>query len=406
METNGLSSMAASLSQPGTGGLGLAQGDGTGLAALFGGTSFTMPFGASGAPQQSTTGTQLASWGGGEYHHLGEPGASALDWKGNMVSAHAGVDVRVGPDILAGVAGSYSSGGFDFTDKTGASPVRGTYGATMTGVHPYLAWFSGARGTSVVGARPVSAGARKSRSTDVREGLRTSPASMLTGAGRRRLPVTRQRRARGIRIKGRGLGTAGSRSTAARRLRRVTLAMQRGRLALELTQGFRTDTGHELAVVLEGRDALRQRRRRERRRRGSRGRAPLHETPALGVDRGGAAAASSSLRAKATRSGGFGGHAHARPGGPGRGGSRSGWHLRTATTGAGWDQLWEPRGSPTRWAATARARAPAWTAKWPTASPASRGTPYGGFPSRRERGARPSQAAVRYDLGAGRRAAP
>ena len=124
VETNGLSSMAASLSAPGAGGtdLGLAQGDQAGIAALFGGTSFQMPFGASAAQQQSATGTQLASWGAGEYHHLGEPGATGVDWKGNMVSAHAGVDLRVGPDILAGVAGSYSSGSFDFTDRTGPGP--------------------------------------------------------------------------------------------------------------------------------------------------------------------------------------------------------------------------------------------------------------------------------------------
>ena len=65
VETNGLSSVAASLSAPGAGGLGLAQGDQAGLAALFGGTSFTMPFGATDAPQQSATGTQLASWRAG-----------------------------------------------------------------------------------------------------------------------------------------------------------------------------------------------------------------------------------------------------------------------------------------------------------------------------------------------------
>ena len=248
VETNGLSSMAASLSQPGTGGLGLAQGDGTGLAALFGGTSFTMPFGASDAPQQSSTGTQLASWGGGEYHHLGEPGASALDWKGNMVSAHAGVDVRVGPDILAGVAGSYSSGGFDFTDKTGASPVKGTYGATMTGVHPYLAWFSGARGTSVWGSAGLGRG--EIEVDDVREGLRTSPASMLTGAGGAGYQLL-DTGARGIRIKAEGWYSRVKVDGGAQ-IEAVTLDMQRGKLALELTQGFRTDTGHELAVVLEG----------------------------------------------------------------------------------------------------------------------------------------------------------
>ena len=65
VETNGLSSVAASLSAPGAGGLGLAHGDQAGLAALFGGTSFTMPFGATDAPQQSATGTQLASWRAG-----------------------------------------------------------------------------------------------------------------------------------------------------------------------------------------------------------------------------------------------------------------------------------------------------------------------------------------------------
>ena len=248
VETNGLSSMAASLSQPGTGGLGLAQGDRAGLAALFGGTSFQMPFGASDAQQQSTTGTQLASWGGGEYHHLGEPGASALDWKGNMVSAHAGVDVRVGPDILAGVAGSYSSGGFDFTDKTGASPVRGTYGATMTGVHPYLAWFSGARRTSVWGSAGLGRG--EIEVDDAPVGLRTSPASMLTGAGGAGYQLL-DSGARGIRIKAEGWYSRVKVDSGAQ-IEAVTLDMQRGKLALELTQGFRTDTGHELAVVLEG----------------------------------------------------------------------------------------------------------------------------------------------------------
>ena len=173
VETNGLSSMAASLSASDAGGLGLAQGDQAGLAALFGGTSFTMPFGASDAQQQSATGTQLASWGAGEYHHLGEPGQSTLDWKGSMVSAHAGIDARVGPDILAGVAGSYSSGSFDFTDKTGASPVKGTYGTTMASVHPYMAWFSGGAALRC-GARPDSAGAT-SRSTTSAKGSAPRP---------------------------------------------------------------------------------------------------------------------------------------------------------------------------------------------------------------------------------------
>ena len=248
VETNGLSSMAASLSAPGAGRLGLAQGDQAGLAALFGGTSFTMPFGASGAPQQSATGMQLASWGAGEYHHLGEPGATDVDWKGNMVSAHAGADVRIGPDLLAGVAGSYNSGNFDFTDKTGASPVTGTYGTTMTSVHPYLAWFSGARGSSVWGSAGYGRG--EVEVDDVREGLRTSPASTLTGAGGASYQLF-TRGEGGVRLKAEGwYGRV--KVDGGERIEAVTLDMQRGKLALELTQGFRTDTGHEMAFLLEG----------------------------------------------------------------------------------------------------------------------------------------------------------
>ena len=248
VETNGLSSMAASLSAPDAGGLGLAQGDQAGVAALFGGTSFTMPLGASDAQQQSATGTQLASWGAGEYHYLGEPGQSALDWKGNMVSAHAGIDARVGSDLLAGIAGSYSSGSFDFTDKTGASPVRGTYGTTMASVHPYMAWFSGGGGTSVWGSAGLGRG--DIEVDDEREGLRTSPASLLTGAGGASYQLL-TRGSGGVRLKAEGwygeVTVDGS-----QQIEEVTLEMQRGKLALELTQGFRTQAGSEMAFVLEG----------------------------------------------------------------------------------------------------------------------------------------------------------
>ena len=249
VETNGLSSMAASLSAPDGGGFGLAQGDQAGLAALFGGTSFQMPLGASDAPQQqSATGTQLASWGAGEYHYLGEPGQSTLDWKGNMVSAHAGIDARVGPDLLAGVAGSYSSGSFDFTDKTGASPVRGTYGTTMASVHPYMAWFSGGGAASIWGSAGLGSG--DIEVNDEREGLRTSPASLLTGAGGASYQLL-TRGAGGVRLKAEGwygeVTVDGS-----QQIEEVTVEMQRGKLALELTQGFSTQAGSQMAFVLEG----------------------------------------------------------------------------------------------------------------------------------------------------------
>ncbi|MDE0650848.1 MAG: autotransporter domain-containing protein, partial [Gammaproteobacteria bacterium] len=205
-------------------------------------------FRASDAQQQSATGTQLASWGAGEYHHLGEPGATGVDWKGNMVSAHVGVDVRVGPDILAGVAGSYSSGSFDFTDRTGATAVTGTYGTTMTSVHPYVAWFSGAPGTSLWGSAGFGRG--DVEVDDVREGLRTSPASMLTGAGGASYQLL-ARGSGGVRLKAEGW--AGQVMVdGSEQIEEVTLNMQRGKLALELTQAIRASEGQEMAFVLEG----------------------------------------------------------------------------------------------------------------------------------------------------------
>ena len=258
MEAGGISSMAASLSDPGAGGLGFGRQDRSGLSSLFGGSSFQMPFGAPDAPQQTATSTQMAVWGAGEYHYLGEPGSSILDWNGNMVSAHVGVDARVGSDILAGVAASYSAGDFDFTDRTGATPVTGTYATTMTSANPYVAWFPGDRGNALWGTAGVGWG--DIEVDDPREGLRTSPARTITGgAGGSYQLLTSG--VGGIHLKAEGwtgqvMVDGGEQQTdsvtLATQIDPVTLNMQRGKLALELTQGYRSSGGDELAIVFEG----------------------------------------------------------------------------------------------------------------------------------------------------------
>ncbi len=248
VETGGLSSMAASLSSPGVGASTFGRQDRSGLSSLFGGTSFQMPFGATDAPQQTSAGSQMATWGAGEYHYLGEPGSTALDWSGNMVSAHVGVDARVAPDILAGIAASYSSGTFDFTDKTGATPVTGTYGTVMTSVNPYLAWVSGERGTAVWGTAGYGWG--DIEVDDQREGLRTSPARAMTGGAGGSYQLL-DSGIGGVRLKGEGW--AGQVMVdGGERIESVTLNMQRAKLALELKQGYRSSTGDEVGIVLEG----------------------------------------------------------------------------------------------------------------------------------------------------------
>ena len=248
MEMGGLSSMAASLASPGVPGSGPGRGDRSGLSTLFGGTSFQMPLGASDAPQEAGSPNQMATWGAGEYQHLGEPGATTLDWSGKMVSAHVGADMRVTPYILAGIAASHSAGDFDFTDKTGASPVEGTYGTAMTSVNPYVAWFQGERGNAAWGTAGFGWG--DVEVNDEREDLRTTPARMMTGAAGGSYQLL-ERGTGGVRVKAEGW--AGRVMVdGSERIDSVTLDMQRAKLALEWTQGFRSSAGNEVAIVLEG----------------------------------------------------------------------------------------------------------------------------------------------------------
>ena len=248
MDMGGLSSTAASFRSQGMAGAGPGYDGRSGLSSILGGISFQTPIGADDAPQQAGSGGQLATWGAGEYHHMGEPGASVLDWSGSMVSAHVGADTRVAADILAGVAASHSSGTFNFTDRTGASPVAGTYGTAMTSMNPYVAWFPGGRGNAAWGTAGFGWGDIEVE--DERDDLRISPARMMTGAAGGSY-LLMQSAIGGVRVKaegwaGRVLVDGGARIDS------VTLDMQRARLALEWTQGYSSPGGNEVAMVLEG----------------------------------------------------------------------------------------------------------------------------------------------------------
>ena len=248
MDMGGISSMAASFRSQGLAGAGPGRNGRSGLSSLFDGASFQMPLGAADAPQQARPGSQLATWGAGEYQYLGEPGETTLDWKGNMVSAHVGADTRVASDILAGIAASHSTGSFDFTDRTGAAPVEGTYGTAMTSVNPYVAWFPGVPGSAAWAS--VGFGWGDLEVEDEREALRSSPARMMTGAAGGSYKLLESGLG-GIRVKAEGWAGRVLVDGSAR-IDSVTLDMQRARLALEWTQGFRSSGGDEVAIVLQG----------------------------------------------------------------------------------------------------------------------------------------------------------
>ena len=248
IEMGSLSSMAARFYEPGAGGAGPGRDGGSGASWLFDGSSFVLPLGATDAPQSATAGSGIATWGAGDFTRLGEPNATTLDWKGDLLSFHVGMDMRVRSDVLAGLAATRSSGSFDFTDKTGANPVKGTYGATMNSVNPYVAWLPDRRGTAVWAAGGFGWG--EVEINDERAGLRTAPTTMMTGAagGSRQLFT---RGVSGLKVKAEGwAGQAVVDETE--QVDRAVMNLQRGRLALEWTQAYRTANGTEFAVVLEG----------------------------------------------------------------------------------------------------------------------------------------------------------
>ncbi len=114
---------------------GQAMADGTlSLKDLLGGGDFVLPLNAraaAGAPGLSS----LAFWGAGDYSNLDGSGG-AVDWDGDLFSAHLGADARLRDDLLVGLAVSWSRVDLDYS-----VPGRsGDYELDLTSFHPYVGW--------------------------------------------------------------------------------------------------------------------------------------------------------------------------------------------------------------------------------------------------------------------------
>ena len=92
--------------------------DGTGAGGAFGGASF---------------------WGSGDFRSFSGGSAQTLDYDGSVMSAHLGMDTRLGADLLAGVSVGLARGEVDYTDL---GVLTGEMSTTLTSVHPYLGWQS------------------------------------------------------------------------------------------------------------------------------------------------------------------------------------------------------------------------------------------------------------------------
>ena len=105
------------------------------LEQVLGDSSFLMP-----SKEKEGGAGRFAAWGCGDYRNLaggGEDGVVA--WNGEMFSVHLGTDVRLGPNVLAGLSVSWSRGSFDYY-AGGRDAGGGAHELQLTGVHPYLGW--------------------------------------------------------------------------------------------------------------------------------------------------------------------------------------------------------------------------------------------------------------------------
>ena len=122
---------------------GQALEDGTlDLTRLLGGTSFALSLNAAGDGGAGGMGGlgDIGVWGSGDYRNLSGGDASAVEWDGDLVSAHLGADARLRENLLAGLSASFSKGSFDYTDRTTGTAAGGALESRMTSLNPYVSW--------------------------------------------------------------------------------------------------------------------------------------------------------------------------------------------------------------------------------------------------------------------------
>ncbi len=176
VDLNGSEEAAAYL-MAGTRRRGFGMGRMTGEDMLRG-TAFSLPFGPSGRNGQAPAWT---AWGLGDLAMFEGQGQLGSDFSGTLRSAYAGVDVRLGQDVLAGVAVSRSMGEADYSFGAGGGP-RGAGGlqTTLTNIHPYLRARTGDRGEiwTVLGI-----GRGKAENSPSERAKESSDLSMIMAAG-------------------------------------------------------------------------------------------------------------------------------------------------------------------------------------------------------------------------------
>ena len=107
---------------------------------LLDGASFVLPLSATDDASTGNTG-KTAVWGSSDFRNLADDDADGLEWEGQTLSAHLGIDKRFSEQALAGLALSWNDASFDYKDDAGNSTAsEGEYQYSVVTINPYFGW--------------------------------------------------------------------------------------------------------------------------------------------------------------------------------------------------------------------------------------------------------------------------
>ena len=217
----------------------------------LGGLSFVMPLESSESEGGRRRGAAI--WGSGDYYRLSDTDDSMVEWDGDVLNFHVGADMRIRPDLLAGVSVSRTTGSIEYLDGTDEVVVGGRHETQLTSMHPYVGWFLPERGLGLWAT--VGYGRGEVEVDDDLVGLQSSEMSMKTAAvgASGRLFSSQEMISGGttsLRLKGEG-SVAQLDIEGGDLISPLTSDVQRLRLALEGSYARTLDSGGMLTPSLE-----------------------------------------------------------------------------------------------------------------------------------------------------------
>ena len=213
---------------------------------LLGGESFALSLGG----DASSGASGAAVWGSGDWRRLSRD-EDALDWSGDLFSAHLGVDGPLGERLRGGLAASWFKGDIEYTDRSGEAAIEGTHESRMTAVHPYVGWY-GPDGSRLWGALGYGNGEIEITDAEVvdRFGVQKGDSEFV-GAGLGGSVPVRSSGDLTLALKGSGEATRYSVDDNGEAIAAVSVDTQRLRLSAEGSRAYALSGGGTLTPSLE-----------------------------------------------------------------------------------------------------------------------------------------------------------